>query len=116
MSAMEKMQNLLVAYCKKKSRDLHRVKSEEVKRQTENQIGTKNDLRERQQQNLLDSFKDAYWLNQQFYSPRFWNKSKKSMYEFEKIIAQSKKMCEGANNHCSPCIGFLRSLSSMFKG
>ena len=34
-----KMQNLLVAYCKKNSRELHRVKSEEVKRQTEKQIG-----------------------------------------------------------------------------
>ena len=65
------MQNSLVAYCKKNSRELHRVKSEEVKRQTAKRIGKKNDLRERQQQKSLDSFKDASWLNQQFYSPRF---------------------------------------------
>ena len=60
------MQNSLVAYCKKNSRELHRVKSEEVKRQTANQIVKKNNLRERQQQNSLDSFKDTSWINQQF--------------------------------------------------
>ena len=59
----------LVAYCKKKSRELHRVKSEEVKRQTAKRIGKKNYLRERQQQKSLDIFKDASWLNQKLYSP-----------------------------------------------
>ena len=59
------MQNLLVAYCKKNSIELHRVKSEEIKLQTAKRIGKKNDLRERQQQKSLDSFKDTYWLNQQ---------------------------------------------------
>ena len=59
------MQNSPVAYCKKNSTDLHRVKSEEVKRQREKRIGKKNDLRERQKQKLLDSFKYASWLNQQ---------------------------------------------------
>ena len=59
---------------------MHRVKSEEVKRQTSKRIGKENDLRESQQQKLLDSFKYASW--------------KKSMDEFEKIIAQSnKKKC-----------------------
>ena len=48
----------------KKSRYLHRVKSEEVKCQSEKQIGKNNDLRERQQHKSLDSFKDASWLNQ----------------------------------------------------
>ena len=59
------MQNLLVAYCKKKSTELHRVKSEEVKRQTAKRVGKNNGLRERQQQKSIDSFKDASWLNQQ---------------------------------------------------
>ena len=58
-------------YCKKKSRELHRVKSEEVKRQTEKRIGKKNDLRELQQQKSLDSFKDESWLNQQNQSTQF---------------------------------------------
>ena len=62
-----KMQNSLVAYCKKKSRELHRVKNEEVKCQTAKRIGKKNELRERQQQKTLDIFKYASWLNQQFY-------------------------------------------------
>ena len=89
-----KMQNSLVAYCKKKSREWHRVKNEEVKCQTAKRIGKKNELRERQQQKLLDSFKYASWLNQQFYPPRFWNTPKKAMDDFEKIIAQSnKKKC-----------------------
>ena len=57
-----KMQNSLVAYCKKKSRELHRVKSEEVNRQTSKKIGKNNDLMERQQHKLLDSFKDAYGM------------------------------------------------------
>ena len=75
-------------YCKKKIRELHRVKIEEFKHQKANRIGKKNDLRERQQQKLLDIFKYAYWLNQQFHSPRLWNAPKKAMDEFEKIIAQ----------------------------
>ena len=88
------MQNSLVAYCKKKSRELHRVKSEEVKRQREKRIGKKNDLRERQKQKLLDSFKYASCLNQQLYSPRLWNKPKKGTDEFENIIEKSnKKKC-----------------------
>ena len=62
---------MLVAYCKKKSRELHRVKSEEVKRQTAKQIGKNNDLRERQQHKSLDSFKDESWLNQQNKSTQF---------------------------------------------
>ena len=70
---------------------MHRAESDEVKRQTENRIGKKNDLRERQQHKSLDSFKDASWLNQQLYSPQFWNTPKKAMDEFEKIIAQSNK-------------------------
>ena len=61
-----KMQNLLVAYCKENSRELHCVKSEEVKRQTANIIGKNNDLRERQQHKLLGSFRYSSWLNQQF--------------------------------------------------
>ena len=40
-----KIQTSLVAYCEKKSRELHRVKSEEFKRQTEKLIVKKNDLR-----------------------------------------------------------------------
>ena len=40
------MQNSLVVYCKKNSRELHRVKSEEVKRQTAKRIG-KNRSRDR---------------------------------------------------------------------
>ena len=62
------MYNSLVAYCKKNGRYVYRVKSEEVKCQTAKRNG-KNDLRERQQQKLLDSFKDASWLKQKFYSP-----------------------------------------------
>ena len=49
-------------YCKKKSRELHRVKSEEVKRQTAKRICKKNDLRERQKQKSLNIFKDASWI------------------------------------------------------
>ena len=64
-----KIQNLLVSYFKKKSRELHHVKSEEVKGQTANRIGKNNDLRERQKQKSLDGFKNASWLNQQFHSP-----------------------------------------------
>ena len=85
------MQNLLVAYCKKNSRELHHVQSEEVRCQRANRIGKNNDPREHQQQNSLDSFKYASFLNQQFYSPRFWNTPKKAMDEFEKIISQSNK-------------------------
>ena len=85
-----KMQNALVAYCKKKSRELHRVKSEEFKCQTAKRIGKKNYLRERQKQKSLHTFKYAYWINQQLYPSRLWNTTKKSMDEFEKIIAQSK--------------------------
>ena len=88
------MQNSLVAYFNKKSRELHRVKIEERKRQTAKRIGKNNDLRELQQHKSLDSFKYASWLNQQFHYPRFWNTSKKAMDEFDKIIAQSnKKKC-----------------------
>ena len=57
-----KIQNLLVAYCKKKSRELHRVKNEEVKLQTAKRIGKNNDLREIQQHKFLDRFKDAFFL------------------------------------------------------
>ena len=39
----------------------------------------------------LHIFKDASWLNQKFYSPRFWNTPKKAIDELEKIIAQSNK-------------------------
>ena len=60
------MQNSLVEYCKKKSKELHRVKNEEVKRQTANLIGKNNDLRERQQHKLLGSFRYSSWLNQKF--------------------------------------------------
>ena len=43
---------------------------------------------------MLDSFKDASWLNKKFYSLRLCNTPKKVMYEFEKIIAQpNKKKC-----------------------
>ena len=86
------MQNLLVACCKKKSRELHCVKSEEVKRQTAKRIGKNNYLRERQQHDFLDSSKYASWLNQQVYSPQLWNTPKKAMDDFEKIIAQSNKI------------------------
>ena len=44
-----KIQNSLVLFCKKKSRQLHRVKSEEFKGQTANRISKNIDLRERQQ-------------------------------------------------------------------
>ena len=74
---------MLVAYCKKNSRELHRVKSEEVNHQTENRIGKNNDLRERQQHKSLDSFKYAYWLNQKFYSPRFYIMPEKTMDSFD---------------------------------
>ena len=88
------MHDSLVAYCKKKSRELYRVKSEEVKRQIAKRIGKKNDFRERQQQKSLDSFKDASCLDQKFFSPQLCNTPKKAMYEFEKIIAKSnKKKC-----------------------
>ena len=65
------MQNSLVQYCKKNSRELHRVKSEEVKRQTEKKIVKKNDFRERQQHKSIHSLKYLSWINQQFYSPQF---------------------------------------------
>ena len=67
---------------------MHRVKSEEVNHQTAKRIGKNNNLRERQQQKLLDSVKNTSWINQKFYFPRLWNMSKKAMDDFEKIIAQ----------------------------
>ena len=70
---------------------MHRVKIEEVKRQIAKQIGKNNDLRERQQQNSLDSFKYLSWLNQQFYSPLFCNMPKKAMDEFEKLFHKQTK-------------------------
>ena len=74
---------MLVAYCKKNSRELHRVKREEVNHQTENRIGKNNDLRERQQHKSIDSSKYSYWLNQKFYSPQFCNTPKKTMDSFD---------------------------------
>ena len=53
----------------KKSRELHRVKIEDIKHQTANRIGKKNDLLERQEQKSLDSLRYASWINQQFSSP-----------------------------------------------
>ena len=49
-------------------------------------------MRDRQQQNSFESFKDASWPNQQFYSPQSWNMPKKVMDDFEKIISKSNKM------------------------
>ena len=69
---------------------MHRVKSEEVNHQTAKRIGKNNNLRERQHQKSLDSFKGEFWLNQQFYSPRLCNTPKREMDEYEKIIVQSK--------------------------
>ena len=63
------MQNSLVVYRKKKSRELPHVKNEEVKHQIAKRIGKNDNLRKRQQHKSLASFKDASWLNQKFYSP-----------------------------------------------
>ena len=70
---------------------MHRVKSEEVKCKKAKRIVEKNGLRERKKQKSIDSFKDTSWINQKFYYSRLWNKTKKAMDEFEKIIAQSNK-------------------------
>ena len=63
MSAMQKCRTRQLRIVRKKIRELHCVKSEEFKCQKANIISKKNDLREHQQQNSLDGFKDASWIN-----------------------------------------------------
>ena len=54
-----KNQALLIAFCKKKVRDTHIVKSEDVKRQTAKQFSKKKDSAEVQLLTSLNTFKGA---------------------------------------------------------
>ena len=82
-----KNQASLIAFCKQKARDTHRVKSEDVKRQTAKRFSKKKDAAEVQLMTSLNTFKGASWLHQQYRSPRFWKTPKKAMDEFAKINA-----------------------------
>ena len=81
----------LIAYCTKKAKETHRVKSEEVKHQTAKRLAKKTDQKEQQLLKLLKAFKSAAWLHQQHRSPRFWKSPKKAMDEFAKITAECTK-------------------------
>ena len=82
-----KNQASLIEFCKQKARDTHRVKSEDVKRQTAKRFSKKKDAAEVQLMTSLNTFKGASWLHQQYRSPRFWKTPKKAMDEFAKINA-----------------------------
>ena len=77
--------------CKKKARETHRVKTENIKIQTAKRICKNNALKYQQLVQTLAKFKDAQWLHQQFTSPRFWKTPKKAFDEFEKISSENKQ-------------------------
>ena len=77
--------------CKKKARETHCVKTENIKIQTAKRLGKKNALKYQQLVHTLAKFKDASWLQQKFTSPRFWKNPKKAFDEFENISSENKE-------------------------
>ena len=63
------IQDSLIVMCKNKARETHRVKTKNIKIQTEKRLVKKNSLKEQQFVHTLAKFKDASWLHQQFASP-----------------------------------------------
>ena len=86
-----KNQDSLIAYCKKKSRQMHKVKAGEVNRQIAKRFAEKSDLATAQLAKSLSSFKGASWLYHQHYSSRFWKTPNKAMDESAKIEELSNR-------------------------
>ena len=85
------IQDSLIVMCKRKSRETHRVKTKNIKIQTEKQLGKNNALKYQHLVQTLGKFKDASWIHQQFTSPRFCKTPKKAFDEFEKISSENKQ-------------------------
>ena len=77
--------------CKNKSRETHRVKTENIKIQTAKRLGKNNAFKDQQLVHKLANFKYASWIHQQFTPPRFWKTPKKAFDEFEKISSENKQ-------------------------
>ena len=85
------IQDLLIVMCKKKARETHRVRTENIKIKTAKRLGKKNTLKDKQLVQTITKFKDASWLHQQFTSPRFWKTPKKAFDKFEKISSENNQ-------------------------
>ena len=85
------IQDSLIVKCKKKARETHCVKTENIKIQKAKHIGKKNVLKDQQLVQTLAKFKDASWLHQQFTSPWLWKTPKKAFGDFEKISSENKQ-------------------------
>ena len=63
------IQDSIIVMCKKKARETHCVKTENIKIQTAKRLGKKSALKYQQLVHTLAKFKDASWLHQKFTSP-----------------------------------------------
>ena len=85
------IQDSLIVMCKKKARETHCLKTENLKIQAAKRLGKKNVLKGQQLVQTHAKFKDSLWIHQQFTSPRFWKTPKKAFGEFEKISSENKQ-------------------------
>ena len=86
-----KNQDSLVAYCKKKLRQMHTVKTGEVNCQIAKRFAKTSGRAAAQLARSLSSFKGVSWFYQQYYSPRFWKTPMKARGEFAKIEAHTNQ-------------------------